>query len=304
VVILDNRLPQEGDEEHWLLDQVHAQPRLVKGDVTDLASLIRIAQTHHIQGIIHTAALTDVELLAESPTVSLHVNTGGTVNVLETARSLHMEKVVLSSSIAVYAPLKYEPVDEEHPVLSPDSGPALTSYTSSKIAAECFGMHYWAQYGIGFIALRLSGIYGFGMRYPLYIKPVVEAVAQDRELDLGPVGDTARDLIYVEDAAAALVSALEVESSGLTSRIFNCGGGRMVRVLDMVRTMRELEPNSRVAVSPGLTDTERVIQKSRGRLSLERAKAQLGFVPSYGLKEGLKSYLDLQRQYLKRQGAG
>jgi len=300
VVLLDSVLPQKDSETFWLLHRHPAQPQLIKGDITDLASMLRIASAYQVKGIVHTAALTDVQILADAPTVALRVNTLGSVNVLETARSLKLERVVMASSIAVYAPVRYEPMDEDHPVLSPNAGPALTSYSASKVAAECFGMHYWAQYGVGFAAFRFSGIYGFGMRYPLYVKPVVDAVIADQALNLGPVGDTARDLIYVEDAANAMVTALEVQEGRLRSRIFNCGVGKMTRVDEIVKTVRQLEPDSRLRVDPGMTEQEAVIQRSRGRLSMERAEIQLGFKPRYSLEQGLKSYLALQRAYMAK----
>jgi len=299
VVMLDSQVPQEGSIAHWLLNRVERCPAFVKGDITDLATIIRTLQTFSINGIIHTAALTDVRILAESPIVSLRVNTLGSVNVLEAARLLGIKRVIMASSIAAYAPVKYEPIDEAHPVLCPESGPALTSYSTSKVAMESFGMHYWAQYGVEFIAFRFSGIYGFGMRYPLYIKPVVDAVVNGEKLDLGAVGDAVRDLVYVEDAARAMVLALEANEKQVRSRILNCGVGKMYSVIDIVNTMKGIEPDSKIKVAPGITDEERVIQKSRGRLSIERAKKQLGFEPAYSLEKGLKAHLELQRTYLK-----
>jgi nucleoside-diphosphate-sugar epimerase len=159
-------------------------------------------------------------------------------------------------------------------------------------------MHYWAEYKLGFIALRLSGIYGLGMRYPLYIKPVIEGVVKGREINIGAVGDTFRDLIYVEDAARAMIDALEANSDMLTSRIFNIGSGILHSAFSIVNAVRELNPDAKIHVAGGITDAERIIQKSRGRLSVEKAKTQLGFEPVYSLEQGLGRYLSLYKSYL------
>lgn len=303
VALMDIAIPKRGSEENWIITRRNSSAfKYIKGDICDLASVLRIVKTASAIGIIHTAALTDVDLLAQSPTYALRVNTVGTVNILEAARLLGIKKIVISSSIAVYSPVQYEPIDEAHPVLSPESGPALTSYSASKVAAEAFGMHYWAEYNLGFIALRLSGIYGLGMRYPLYIKPVIEGVAKGEEVNLGAVGDTIRDLIYVEDAARAMIGALEANSDLLTSRIFNIGSGILHSASTIVNTVRKLEPDSRIHVTDGMTDTERIIQKSRGRLSVEKAKSQLSFEPAYSLEQGLGRYLSLYKSYLKHKG--
>lgn len=79
----------------------------------------------------------------------------------------------------------------------------------------------------------------------------------------------------------------------------NCGVGKMHSVFDIVNTINKLEPDVKIRVAAGITDEEKIIQKSRGLLSVERAKRQLGFEPSYRLEDGLKAHLELQGAYLR-----
>ena len=174
VVNYDFQKPSPGSEAEWVLSKLGSQISFVRGDITDFSTLIRAAKENRVNGIVHTAALTDVEVLRDSPLRSMEVNIRGSLNALETARTLGLRRVILISSIAVYAPKKYEPMDEEHPVLAINRGPALSSYSCAKLSAESFGMHYWAEFGVPYIAVRCSGVYGFGMKYPMYIKTILE----------------------------------------------------------------------------------------------------------------------------------
>src|SRR6266487_7072875 len=146
----------------------------VRGQILDLAGLMRCVKEHNIERIFHAAALYDPPYSLQDPAITFQVNVNGTINVLEAARLCGVQRVVQSSSIAVYAPRQYEPIDERHPIHIPSTGNPLGPYGASKAAAEIVGITYYSTNGVDFIALRNSAIYGHGMRYPMYIKPMVE----------------------------------------------------------------------------------------------------------------------------------
>ncbi|GAC1345711.1 MAG: hypothetical protein NVSMB27_08220 [Ktedonobacteraceae bacterium] len=132
----------------------------IRGQILDLSSLLRSVQQHKVERIFHAAALYDPPYSLQEPALTFQVNVNGTINVLEAARFLGVQRVVQSSSIAVYAPRQYEPIDELHPVLLPSAGNPLGPYGASKAAAEIAGLTYYSSNGVDFIALRNSAIYG------------------------------------------------------------------------------------------------------------------------------------------------
>jgi UDP-glucose 4-epimerase len=288
----------------WLVKKIEKQFTFVRGDITDFYGLMRAAQEHNIIGIVHTGALTDVELLKDSPTLSLRINTGGTVNVLEAARILKMTKVVILSSIAVYAPKKYEPMDEEHPVHLPNQGPALASYSSSKLAAEAFGLHYWAEFGVPFIAFRCSGVYGFGMKYPMYIKTMLENALEKKPTIFETGGDASRDFVYVKDVALAVKLALQSREDRLQNRIFNIAhGGPLTSGLQLAAAVKAILPEAAIEIGRGLSEFEAKIERSRGKLSIQKARDELGYEPCFDLKKGMREYIELFRAYQRDQEA-
>jgi len=302
IVSFDLYKPEPSIPSGWLVKEIEDQFTFVRGDITDFYGLMRAAKEYNIGGIVHTGALTDVELLKDSPTLSLRINTGGTVNVLEAARILKMTKVIMISSIAVYAPKQYEPMDEEHPVHLPSQGPALSSYSSSKLAAEAFGLHYWAELGVPFMAIRCSGVYGFGMKYPMYIKTMLENALEKKPTVFETGGDASRDFVYVKDVAVAVKLALQSREDRLHNRIFNIAyGGPLTTGLQLAEAVKEILPGPEIRIGRGLSEFEAKIERSRGKLSIQKARDELGYEPRFDLRGGIREYIDLYRAYQRDQ---
>ncbi len=290
-------------EVAWLYSRLPEQVEFIKGDIGDLASLLNAVKESGISSVVHAAALTDVEILEKSPLTSLRINGIGSINVMEAARLMDLRRVVMTSSIAVYAPKQYEPIDERHPVLLPDAGPALSTYTSSKLTAELFGLHYWQQYKTSIVAVRFSGVYGFGMRYPLYIKPMLENSLAGVPTRIESGGDAKRDFVYAKDVAQGVFKALTTDEKNLRQRIYNIAhGGPLKNVFDLADAVREIVKDADIYVGGGMTEYEARIDKSRGEYDITKAVEQLAYSPCYDLKAGIKEYTDLFKSYIKHTG--
>lgn len=161
-------------EYQWLLGEKAKEVSFERGSIEDLSEIIFVLQKYKVEKIIHAAAIVDPPLLLSHPMLAYRVNIGGTLNILEAARIYNVPKVVYISSNGVFTSKQYEPIDEEHPVLLSNEGPGNGPYGISKISSEAFGMSYGDTFGLDFVALRPSGVYGFGMQYPMYLKPMVE----------------------------------------------------------------------------------------------------------------------------------
>jgi UDP-glucose 4-epimerase len=300
VVSFDLYRPAPATPTGWLVKEKEKQLTFVRGDITDFYGLLRVAKEHNVDAIVHAGALTDVDLLKESPTLALRINTGGTVNALEAARILKMTRVVILSSIAVYAPKQYEPMDEEHPVHLPNQGPALASYSCSKLAGEAFGLHYWAEFGVPFMAIRCSGVYGFGMKYPMYIKTMLENALEKKPTTFETGGDVSRDFVYVKDVALAVSLALQSKEERLQNRIFNIAhGGPLTKGFQLAEVVKEFIPEAEIHIGRGLSEYEAKIERSRGKLSIQKAQTELGYEPHFDLRKGIQDYIELFRAYQK-----
>ena len=296
VFLFDVREPDP--ELQWVLSPVKDRVFIFKGNITDLSALLHLLRKEKISQIVHTAAATDLEVLVNQPSTAQKIIVEGQMNVLEAARFAGIQRVVFTSTISVYTPKQYEPIDEKHPVHLPDEAPTLASYSSFKLAAESIGLFYWGYHGVDFIALRLSAVYGLGMRYPMYIKPMVENAVRGLESVFPTGGEMRRDYTHVRDVVAGILLALDV-SKPLSSRIFNISCGDPLRsALEVAEIVRKIVPGSRIEIGKGLSDLEARDLRSRGRLSIARAEEALGFEPRFNLEDGIRDYIQEFRAYL------
>jgi UDP-glucose 4-epimerase len=280
-----------------LLETLAERPVFVRGDVADLSELQATIREHDVSRIFHAAAIYDPPVSITHPAPCYRVNVGGTINVLEAARSSGIRRVVMASSIAVYAARQYEPIDEAHPIATPSDGNPLGPYGASKAAAELIGMTYCSTGLVDFIGLRYSGVYGFGMRYPMYVRPFVEQAVDGEPVTFETGGDMPRDYTYVVDVARATVAALFAPSADLRQRVFNVATGRLTRAAQLAEVVRDVLPEARIEIGPGLTEYEQSDARMRGTLAVDAAREQLGWEPAYDLAAGVQDYANRYRAF-------
>ncbi|MFC1907436.1 NAD-dependent epimerase/dehydratase family protein, partial [Chloroflexota bacterium] len=222
-VIYENRI------DTTLVPDIADKLDIVMGDILDIASVIRVLKEYKINCVIHLAALMP-GTAQTNQLIGFNVNATGTVNVLEAARIMGIERVVFASSKGVYAPFigeyghpTYKPVDEDYPL-----GPiTMMVYGATKIASEHMGISYSKDYGLEFIALRCGGIYGVGKSarhgpIAIYGNMIENAmVGKPTKLPVG--GDAKDDIIYVKDYANAIVLACFAKD--VKHHVFNIGSG-------------------------------------------------------------------------------
>lgn len=272
-------------------------PPFIRGDVADLSELLAALRDHNATRIFHAAALFDPPVSMTHPAPCYRVNIGGTLNVLEAARAAGMQRVVMASSIAVYAARQYEPIDEAHPISSPVDGNPLGPYGASKAAAELIGLTYASTGLMDFIGLRYSGAYGFGMRYPMYVRPMIEDAIDGRPVRFETGGEMPRDYTYVVDIARATVAALFADPAALRQRAFNIATGGLTRASELAAAVREVLPEADIEIGPGLNDYERSDARMRGALSIDAAREQLGWTPAFDLRAGISDYAERFRAF-------
>jgi nucleoside-diphosphate-sugar epimerase len=300
VFLMDVREADPGVQ--WLLEPVRERVHFLKGSITDLPVLLSAIQKQGISKIFHTSAVIDLEVLVHQPCTAQKIMVEGHMNVLEAVRLAGIGRVVFTSSIAVYAPVQYEPIDESHPVLLPQEGPTLASYSSFKLAAESIGLFYWAYHGVDFVALRLSAVYGFGMKYPMYVKPMVENSLCGLNAVFPTGGDMRRDYTYIQDVVSGVIQALDAPEP-LPSRIYNIScGAPLHNAFRVAEAVKKLLPEAKIEIGGGLSDLEAKDLRNRGQLSIERAQKELGFTAKFTLEDGIGDYIQQYRNYIDSRG--
>lgn len=208
------------------------------GDIRDLAWLREA--TEDVDGVIHLCALTGVRKAFDQPARYYQTNVGGSLNLLEVLSTRHADapRLVLASTLSVYGPSAWQPINEDTPT------DPRNPYAASKLAAEQAIGWQAATGALGAVTLRIATICGAVGRHGdsddgrLITRACAVAAGRIRKLDVYGDGGVVRDFVHVVDAADALVAALSVCEPG-RHRVFNIGA-TAARVSDVIAMTRSV----------------------------------------------------------------
>jgi UDP-glucose 4-epimerase len=260
----------------------------VRGNVLDVSELIDVCRRYEVDKVVNTAALFNPVTAYDNPVEAFKNNVEGAVSVFEVARILKLGRLVHLSTVAVNMHLQYEPVDERHPIFDIATGSPSGPHGSVKAAAEVLGMTYFSAYGVDFVALRMSAVYGVGMGVASHIRPMVEYSVRQKPC-IFPKGDMRRDYVYIEDAVNGIVNALYTDKP-LKQRVFNIASGVITSSSELAGIVREAVPGAQITIKGGMSGLESSNIKMRGRLSIEAAREQLDYDIKYDLDRGIRAY--------------
>jgi UDP-glucose 4-epimerase len=286
---LANRLVQE-EHQVRVIDDLSAgdSARLddrvlfTRGDVSDRPKLWTLLQD--VDCVYHLAARVLVSESILYPRAYNEVNVGGTVSVMEAMRDAGVQRVVFTSSGAVYGEQAEQPVREDH-IPNPQS-----PYAVSKLAAEYYVRTIGALWGIETVILRIFNAYGPGQSLPPSHPPVVprflhQALHGGSLVIFGGGGQT-RDFVYVEDVVEGLVMA--ATAADVDRRVINVGTGHETSVNDLAAlvarvTDQEVDLLHSPAESGGV---------SHLCADVSVARRLLGYEPCVDLAQGLRLTLE------------
>lgn len=301
VVLLDQQPPRA--EAEYLLAPVSDRVRFAPGDVSLWPDVVGAVAACRPDSVVHTAAIGDPAAVRRNPVLALRVNVEGSLHVLEAARLFDVRRVVLFSSIGALPGVRYEPIDASHPVLCADEGPGSGFYGASKVAVEAFAFGHRQAFGTDFVVLRPSAVYGFGMRHPIFVKPMVEDAVRGRPTRFAHGREFPRDYTHVGDVAALTALALDAPSAALRDRIFYAATGTPLRTAgDAAEIVRSLVPGADIEIGAGLSDSDRLEIRYRGVLDIRPARDQLGYAPRFArLEDGLAEYVESFQNFHRSQ---
>ena len=258
-----------------------------QGDIRDRDFLDQVFQKQSIQAIIHFAANSLVGESMENPLKYYNNNVYGTQVLLEKMREHHIQKIVFSSTAAVYG----EP--KRVPILETDATEPTNAYGETKLAME--KMFKWADkaHGIKYVSLRYfnvagahpSGEIGEDHHPETHLIPIILQVPLEQRKHITIFGQDyptedgtcIRDYIHVMDLAEAHELALNYLNQGNPSDVFNLGNGKGFSVKQMIESARQVTGHSipEQASDPRPGDPAQLIA------SAEKAERILGWTPKY-----------------------
>ena len=207
----------------------------------------------------------------------MEVNASGVRLLMEAAAKRGCVRFIYASTQMLVEKPFFLPVNEVHPMV------LLSDYGLSKAVGEKYCLFYAKSYNMEAISLRLARIYGAGENPGFVLTRFIDLARKGLPLIVHGSGNILRDLLYVKDAARAVVCALQSKATG----IFNIGSGKGVSIKELAESIARVFGNGKIPIEfrHDLGDNEADFY-----LSIEKARTELGFWPYYSLGDGLADY--------------
>jgi nucleoside-diphosphate-sugar epimerase len=283
VVITDTQtnygiIPQ--DELDYLIAERRKKivtDRIYRIDITDRDGIDWLIREHKPDVVIHMASFPRQKVVNANPAHGAEVMMEGLINVLESAKTHKVERVVYISSSMVYG-------DFEDQVTEDSECNPIGQYGIMKLAGEHLVKDYHRRGAFDYIIIRPSAVYG-----PLDVEDRVVAkfmLAAMRGETLRVNGaEETLDFTYVDDAADGIVSAATRITSA--NRIYNITKSHSVTLLEAAEMVVRIVGKGTVEVRDKDTDFP-----SRGALDIDRARVILGYDPQVDVEEGFQRYYE------------
>jgi UDP-glucose 4-epimerase len=271
-------------------DEIDNNIKIVQGDVTDYAHLLKVLQENKIDTIIHLAAVMILEFQAD-PLLGVKVNCDGTASVFEAARFLGIKKVVWASSGSVFGPGTMYPQE-----YIPNDAPQYPQnlYGAAKSFNELVATHYIKRYGMDITALRFVMVYGAGQtngRTAAIMKQMVYNPALGKPGRVPAAADNVLGWTYVDDAARATVMASKAYK--LKNSAFSVMG-KIHNVQEVADCVRSLLPPAEINLLPLEKSASHTIMTCKYDTS--RIEEELGFFPQWTMPRGIKETINIVRR--------
>lgn len=257
---------------------VKGQFEVFAGDVRD-PNGVRTAM-EGCDAVLHLAALIAIPYSYHSPDSYVDTNVKGTLNILQAARAIGIERLIHTSTSEVYGTARYVPIDEAHPLQG------QSPYSATKIAADQLAQSFYLSFETPVITIRPFNTYGPRQSARAVIPSIITQIAGGAtQLKLGALHPT-RDFNFVEDTVAGFVAALE--ASNCFGETINLGSNFEVSI---GRTVEMIADIMQAKVEITTEDTRLRPQKSeveRLWASNEKAARLLNWTPAHGGEEGFR----------------
>jgi UDP-glucose 4-epimerase len=229
--------------------------------------------------VSHQAAQKDVRVSVEDPIYDARINILGTINLLQNCVKYKVKKIVFASTGgAIYGEQNQFPAPETH-IARP-----ISPYGITKLVAENYMYYYKEIFGLDYVSLRYSNVYG-PRQDPHGEAGVVAIFVQKMLNGESPIinGDGAqtRDFIYVKDVAEANYLALTNASS---EHVFNIGTGVETSINQIFNTLRDI-------INPSIKERHgpaKAGEQLRSVIDYTRAKELMNWEPRTNVEEGLR----------------
>ena len=258
------------------------------GDIRDPYGVRTAMQGQDI--VYHLAALIAIPFSYHSPDSYVDTNIKGTLNVLNAARELGTQRVLVTSTSEVYGTAQYVPIDEKHPFQG------QSPYSATKIGADRLAESFWRSFELPVTIVRPFNTYGPRQSARAVIPTIItQLLAGKTEIKLGSLTPT-RDFNYVKDTAAGFMALGDCEAA--IGQEVNIATGEEHSIGDLAAELiRQINPEARIVcdeqrLRPENSEVNRLLGDAT------QLRTLTGWAPQYTFAQGLAETIEFLRGHL------
>jgi UDP-glucuronate 4-epimerase len=250
-------------------------------DLRDGEKVASLFRKEKFDTIANLAARAGVRPSIQQPQLYYDTNVGGTLHLLEGARTSGVERFIFASSSSVYGAAKKVPFSEEEHLTQ-----TLSPYAATKIGGEFLCSTYSHLYKMRIVALRYFTVYGARQRPDLAIHQFTKKIHAGQPIDQFGDGTTRRDYTYIDDIIQGTMAAVKYE--GAMFDVFNLGESETIQLKELIEaienTLGKKAKVNRLPEQPGdmpLTCAD-----------ISKARKLLNYNPKTNFSDGLPRFVD------------
>lgn len=260
------------------------------GDVRD-PNAVRTAMKD-MDAVLHLAALIAIPFSYYAPDTYVDTNIKGTLNVLQAAKDLEIQRVLVTSTSEVYGTAQYVPIDEKHPYQG------QSPYSATKIGADRLAESFYRSFNLPVTIVRPFNTFGPRQSARAVIPTIImQLLAGKTEIKLGSLEPT-RDFNYVKDTVRGFIEILK--SNKTIGEEINIATQKEISIGQLAEELiRQINPNAKI-----ICDDQRLRPKNSEVERLLGANAKIkeltDWYPKYSFEEGLSETIAWLRENLEK----
>lgn len=264
------------------------QIEIFTGDIRD-PNGVRTAMKG-TDAVFHLAALIAIPFSYHSPDSYVDTNIKGTLNVLQAARDLELERVLVTSTSEVYGTAQYVPIDEHHPYQG------QSPYSATKIGADRLAESFYRSFELPLSIVRPFNTYGPRQSARAVIPTIItQLLAGYKEIRLGSLTPT-RDFNYVKDTAAGFIAI--AESDKTVGEEINIATQQEISIGELAaEIISQINPDAKIVceeerLRPQKSEVNRLLGSN------EKIKKLTDWEQKYTFSQGIKETIAWMRTHM------
>ena len=263
---------------------------IFQGDIRD-PNGVREAMKN-VGSVFHLVALIAIPFSYHSPDSYVDTNIKGTLNILQAARDLELDRVLVTSTSEVYGTAQYVPIDEKHPYQG------QSPYSATKIGADRLAESFYRSFNLPVTIVRPFNTYGPRQSARAVIPTIItQLLSGVKEIKLGSLTPT-RDFNYVKDTVNGFIEIYKSEKT--IGEEINIATGEEISIERLAKELiNQINPEAKIVcdedrVRPEKSEVNRLLGCNK------KIKELTDWIPQYSFEEGIAETIEFFKANIEK----